>query len=107
MDVAPKDFWTVPAGATPPNFAQVLGFVVNTGAGTAPRFNDNTNMSTNARTAVITCSRQSSSDSHCAPAPGTGYSANARINLLQLIGTDGRDMEWVTGNGIYKLTATP
>lgn len=107
MDGSPGDFWTVPAAATAPTYIQAQGFVANTGSNPAPRFNDNTTVSSVARTATIQCSTQGAGDAHCSSADATRYSGDARINLLQLIGTDAKEMEWVSNFGLYKLTATP
>lgn len=103
LDVSgtPSDFWTVPTGATPPTLIQGQGFVVNAG-NPAPRWNDNTTVSSVARTALINCTAQSGSDQHCGTPSGT-YSTNARLNLVQLIGYDAKDMEWVSNFPLYLL----
>lgn len=102
MDSAPTDFWTVPTGAHAPTLIQAQGFVANSGS-PAPRWNDNTTVSSVARTALINCSRQTTGDLHCGTAPNT-YSGNARVNLLQMIAYDARDMEWTSNLALYLLT---
>jgi hypothetical protein len=106
VDGSPTDFWTVPTGALGPTFVQAQGFLANAGS-PAPRFNDNTNVSSTARTAVIKCSTQSGSDAHCSSPTATTYSGDARLNLLQLFAFDGKDMEWVSMVGTYKLSVSP
>ncbi len=100
------DFWQVPAGALPPTFAQVQGstFIAPVPPATVPtqtRFNDNTNMSSVVRKVVINCSAQSGGDPHCGSTAGT-YSDVARINFLQLMAFDQKDMNWVSSFGVYK-----
>ena len=97
------DFWTVPTGALAPTFVQVQGFAVNSGT-PAPRWNDNTNVTSTARKAVINCSTQGSSDPHCSTTTAGTYSNNARLNFLQMIAYDAKDMEWVSNFGTYLLT---
>lgn len=99
---SPADFWTVPTGAHGPTLVQAQGFVA--GTGTPPqRWNDNLNVGSLARKATITCSRQSGADVHCSSITAGTYSANARINLLQMFAYDARDMEWVTTLPTYLL----
>lgn len=105
-DGSPSDFWTVPGSATPPTYIQAQGFVAD-GTTPAPRFNDNTTISSVGRSAVIQCSTQSASDTHCSAGDATRYSGAARINFLQLIGYDAKEVEWVSNFGLYLLTATP
>jgi hypothetical protein len=97
------DGWSVPAGAIPPTFVQVFGFAA-TGANPAPRWNDSINVSSITRKAVISCSAQGGSDPHCATSPANTYSSIAKLNLLQMIGYDSNDMEWVTNTGTYTVT---
>ena len=92
------DFWQVPAGALPPTFAQVQGMTATT---PVTRFNDNTNISSIVRKVVINCSPQSVSDPHCGSTSET-YSAVSRINFLQLMAFDQKDMNWVSSFGLYK-----
>lgn len=105
LDVAgtPPDWWTVPAGAIPPTLVQAQGFVANAGT-PQPRWNDNTSVSSLARTTTINCSAQTSSDPHCGTSAGT-YSGNTRVNLVQLIAYDPRGMEWVTNINTSLLKA--
>jgi hypothetical protein len=98
----PDDFWSVPTGVQGPTLVQAQGFVANAGT-PAPRWNDNTGVSSLARKAVINCTAQTVSDAHCGTTAGT-YSGNARVNLLQLFSYDARDMEWVTTMPIYLLS---
>lgn len=105
-DGSPSDFWTVPSGAAAPTYIQAQGFVANAG-NPAPRFNDNITISSVGRSATIQCSTQSASDPHCSTTDPTRYSANARINFLQLIGYDAKDIEWVSNFGLYLLAPAP
>jgi hypothetical protein len=95
------DFWSVPTGATPPTFAQVQGSYFPSGVST--RFNDSTNMSSLARGVIVSCSPQGGSDTHCQTSPAGTFAAGDRINLLQLIGYDPNDIEWVSNSALYKL----
>lgn len=90
----PPDFWTVPTGALPPTLIQAQGYVANAGS-PAPRWNDSTSIASTARTVVINCSAQTNADPHCGTASGT-YSANARLNLLQMFAYDAKNTEWVS-----------
>ena len=96
----PPDFWTVPAGAQGPTLVQAQGFLQSTTSG---RWNDSRNVSSMARTTVISCSAQTSSDTHCVPSTTT-YSSDARLNLLQMFAYDARDMVWVSNFLTYKVS---
>jgi hypothetical protein len=93
------DAWTVPAGAGAPTYVQVQGFVATSGN---PRWNDSINVGTTSRKTVNPCTKQSQSDFHCSSVTPSTYSAQARLNLLQLIGYDANDIEWVTNFGLFK-----
>ena len=99
----PPDFWAAPSGALSPTLVQAQGFVANAGS-PAPRWNDSTNVSSVARTTVISCTPQSTGDHHCSSTASGTYSANARLNLLQMFAYDAKDMEWASNFGLYLLT---
>lgn len=103
VDATPPDFWTVPTGAQGPTVVQAQGFLQSTGAG---RWNDSRTVSSVARTTVINCSAQTSSDTHCVPSTTT-YSSDARLNLLQMFAYDARDMVWVSNIFTFKVPGVP
>ncbi|MFM1990794.1 MAG: hypothetical protein RJA99_3751 [Pseudomonadota bacterium] len=94
-------FWTVPSGAIAPTSVSIYGRAPSGGA----RFNDSVAVPASARKAVIKCSAQNSLDAHCAAAPYRDqYAVGSTVNMLELWGRDGRQMEFSSMTALYKLT---
>lgn len=93
--------WTVPAGAIPPTSVLAQGFVSGTGA----RWNDSVPVSPGSRSATISCTAQTAADGHCSATTAGTYSSAARLNLIQLSGSDINDMQWISSNALFKVQA--
>lgn len=97
-------FWRVPSGALAPTSISAFG---KPPTGSGPRFSDTVNVSTNARGALIKCSRQSISDTHCDTAVGVGqmgqYAAGWKVDALELWARNSRQVEISKLVGLYKL----
>ena len=97
-------FWRVPSGALAPTSISAFG---KPPTGSGPRFSDTVNVSTNARGALIKCSRQSISDTHCDTAVGVGqmgqYAAGWKVDALELWARNSRQVEISKLVGFYKL----
>ena len=97
-------FWRVPSGALAPTSISVFG---KPPTGFTPRFSDTVNVSTNARGAIIKCSRQSIDDTHCDTPVGVGqmgqYAVGWKVDALELWARSSRQVEISKLVGFYKL----
>lgn len=92
------DAWTVPTGALAPSSFLIYG---KTSAGV--RFDDSTSLSSQARKAVLSCSKQTTSDLHCDSATPTLYATGDTVNLAELWVRNARQVEISKKFGLYKL----
>jgi hypothetical protein len=100
------DAWTVPSGALAPTSVTAFGRAPRLAATpTVPgiSFDDGVTVGTNARKALITCSKQSVSDLHCDAASPTQYAQNTTVNSFELWARSARQVEVSKFLALYKF----
>lgn len=103
--------WQVPTGALAPTSLSLFGRApyINNGSGgdSSSRFNDVANFTSAARTAIVSCSKQSNTDLHCATTDATNYAIGVRVNYLSLGVTGPGNIAVTSGMATYKPSLNP
>ncbi len=91
LSVSGGAWWSVPTGALPPTSAQAFGSMLPLGVGA--RFDDTVSVPSIARSATVSCSKQSVSDAHCDATYTSSFAAGAYIHSIDLMARSQKQLQ--------------